>query len=168
MFSKLPKLIRYTLKYFFVCFATNCPQLILFSSVLIWCIFLLNITSNTFIKLFGIKETVSDHLETLEQLGAVHKWRHHFWGVCWPPPPPLVIIRHFLATPPPPLLCDDVIYEPKGVQSPIRWYLHYIRSSLAVCVYGCLPYEKWWRHLWTERRPIRWYLHYITLNITLH
>ena len=73
-----------------------------------------------------------------KRLGAVHKWRHHF-----------------LATPPPPLLCDDV-------QSPIRWYLHNIRSSLAVCVYGCLPYEKWWRHLWTERRPIRLYLHYIT------
>ena len=34
------------------------------------------------------------------------------------PLPPLVIIRHFLAIPPP-LLCDDVIYEPKGVQSPI-------------------------------------------------
>ena len=29
-------------------------------------------------------------------LGAVHKWRHHFWGVSRPPPPfPLVIMSSF-------------------------------------------------------------------------
>ena len=56
---------------------------------------------------------------------------------------------------------DDVIYEPKGVQFfniyitlhyitlhyiTLHYTLHYIRSSLAVCVYGCLPYE-------TKSRP---------------
>ena len=46
---------------------------------------------------------------------------------------------------------DDVIYEPKGVQFvdiyiTLHYALHYIRSSLAVCVYGCLPYE-------TKSRP---------------
>ena len=40
----------------------------------------------------------------------------------------------------------DAIYEPKGVQFvdiyiTLHNTLHYIRSSLAVCVYGCLPYE---------------------------
>ena len=40
------------------------------------------------------------------------------------PPSPLVIIRHFLAIPPP-LLCDDVIYEPKGVQF-VDIIIHYI------------------------------------------
>ena len=46
---------------------------------------------------------------------------------------------------------DDVIYEPKGIQFvdiyvTLHYTLHYIRSSLAVCVYGCLPYE-------TKSRP---------------
>ena len=42
---------------------------------------------------------------------------------------------------------DDVIYQPKVIQFvDIYITLHYIRSSLAVCVYGCLPYE-------TKSRP---------------
>ena len=46
---------------------------------------------------------------------------------------------------------DDIFYEPKAVQFvdiyiTLHYTLHYIRSSLAVYVYGCLPYE-------TKSRP---------------
>ena len=51
-------------------------------------------------------------------LGAVHKWRHHFWGVSRPPPPPCHYVmtkwrHHFwgVSRPPPSPSSDDVIYE---------------------------------------------------------
>ena len=55
---------------------------------------------------------------TLFWLGAVHKWRHHFWGVSRPPPPPCHHVmtkwrHHFwgVSRPPPSPSSDDVIYE---------------------------------------------------------
>ena len=48
-----------------------------------------------------------------------------FGGYADPLPPP----RHhssLFGYPLPPLLCDDVIFEPKGFPSTTRWYLHYI------------------------------------------
>ena len=51
---------------------------------------------------------ISEFETDSEILGAVHKWRHHFWGVTRPPPPPC---HHVIFRLPPPPLCKRKLWE---------------------------------------------------------
>ena len=58
-------------------------------------------------------------------LGAVHKWRHHFWGVLSPPPSPLSSCH--LSAPPPPFVSVNggKNWSATKQRTPGRWWIFF-------------------------------------------
>ena len=73
------------------------------------------------LELFAPFWAISGHF----RLGAVHKWRHHFWGVSRPPLP-LVIMSSFGY--PTPLIVRSIHeknWSTRKQRTPVRWWLSF-------------------------------------------
>ena len=64
---------------------------------------------------------ISEFETDSEILGAVHKWRHHFWGVTRPPPPPCHHVI-FQLTPPFVRINCEKNWSATKLRTPGRWW----------------------------------------------